>query len=172
MNENDEIIVEISADYLFLIILADKKTIGEIINDINKTTKNNTIKYISQKINNSLDARKLELEEIFEKDVILDDGVEAAQCRTYAEDYKKDLYMLMSLEEDGEGLKFGFPKIDFGDEEYPENIAEKWLKQKVKKMPNGIKKNMQPIAIVGINQNILVVASKVKNKTNKISLKK
>lgn len=165
--DNQVTIIEITADYLCLVVLGDKATIDELITDINETVPNDPTKYISAKINTPLETKCLKLSESLGKDIMLDDGIESAQCRTYAEGYHKDTYMLMCVEEECDEFKLGFPKFDFGDEEYPDIVVENWLKKKVKKMPSGIKKNMKPIAVVGPKSNILVVATKIKNKKKK-----
>jgi len=165
--DNQVTIIEIAAEYLCLIVLGEKLTIDELIKDIEDNYPNDTTKYISVKINTPMENKRLELLNKFNKDIILDEGVESAQCRTYAEGYNKDIYMLMTLDENYEEsneIKFGFPKFDFGDEEYPENIIENWFKKKLKKSLYDIKKNIKPIAVIGSKSNILVVATKIKNK--------
>lgn len=171
MNSDNQVtIIEITADYLCLIVLGDKPTIEDLIDDIKSTNLETTTQHIAVKIDNPIANKCFELGEFLNKDknkfkhVILDDGVETAQCYTYAEGYHSQSYMLMSVNEDDNNYILGFPKFELGDEEDPEIIIEDWFKKKIKKLPSGIKKNMKLITVVGPQTNILVIATKIKNK--------
>ena len=73
----------------------------------------------------------------------------------------------MTLTENDCSYTLGYPKFDLGDEEDPETLVEDWFKKKIKKVPNGVKKNIKYITVVGTNTNILVVATKLKKKEKK-----
>lgn len=177
MNIDNQIsVIEITADYLCLIILGDKKSIDDLSMKLNVDKKNNT-EYISVKIdcpsatkcneliknlNGITDIDNFDINKI--KNVIIDDGVETAQCYTYAEGYNSQSYMLMSIIENDNEYILGYPKFELNDEEDPELIVEDWFKKKIKKLPSGFRKNMKLITVVGINTNILVLATKISNK--------
>lgn len=171
--DNQVTIIEITADYLCLIVLGDKMTIEDLIEDVKLANPDNLTQYIAVKIDNPIANKCFELEGILNngketfKNISLDDGVETAQCYTYAEGYHSQSYMLMNVYEDDTKYVLGFPKFELGDEEDPEIIIEGWFKKRVKRLPSGIKKNMKLITVVGPQTNILVIATKIKNKKKK-----
>ena len=174
MNVDNQVrIIEITADYLCLIVLSDKMTIDDLIDDIKVVSQNDSTHYVAVKIDNPIANKCFELSEILNKDkqkiktVVLDDGIETAQCYTYAEGYHNQSYMLMNVQEDDSKYILGFPKFELGDEEDPEIIVEGWFKKRVNRLPSGIKKNMKLITVVGPQTNILVIATKIKNKKKK-----
>lgn len=179
--DNQVTVIEITADYLCLVVLGDKSSIENLIYDMKNTCSSenprDNIQYIAVKIdypsankcyeltkslNNGIDIEELDTTKI--KNVVIDDGVETAQCYTYAEGYHSQLYMLMSITEQDNAYVLGYPKFELSDEEDPEILVEEWFKKKVRKMPAGLKKNMKLITVVGANTNILVIATKINNK--------
>lgn len=175
--DNQVTVIEISADYLCLIILSDRTTMDELIEEIRSVNPIDKTQYISVKIDNPSANKSNELMRLLNesssesdprtKSVLIDDGVEVAQCYTYAEGYSSKTYMLMTLTENDCSYTLGYPKFDLGDEEDPETLVEDWFKKKIKKVPNGVKKNIKYITVVGTNTNILVVATKLKKKEKK-----
>lgn len=174
-NDNQVTIIEIPADYLCLVILGDKVTIDNLVDELEKTNNTQTVKYISIKISEPIANKCHELTKFLNKGidieisnetkiVLLDDGVESAQCYTYAEGYNNQLHMLMIMSEEENSYILGFPKFELGEEEDPEILIEKWFKKKINKLPSGIKRNMKIITVVGSSSNILVIATKIKNK--------
>lgn len=180
--DNQVTIIEIIADYMCLVTISDKLTIDNLIDDLNDNNvvdqtsniQNELIKYISIKIDEPIANKCYDLMNQYNDDldknklitVISDDGVESAQCYTYAEGYNNQLYMLMTLtsNKNKDQYTLGFPKFDLNDDEEPETLVEEWFKKKIKKIPLGLKKNMKMITVVGSNANILVLASKIINK--------
>lgn len=182
--DNQMTVIEITADYLCLVVLGDKSSIENLIYDMKNTCSSenltNNIQYIAVKIdypsankcyeltkslNNVTDIEESDTTSITKiKNVIIDDGVETAQCYTYAEGYHSQLYMLMSITEQDNSYILGYPKFELSDEEDPEILVEEWFKKKVRKIPAGLKKNMKLITVVGSNTNILVIATKINNK--------
>lgn len=179
--DNQVTIIEITADYLCLVVLGDKTTIEDLIEDIKLANPTDSTQYIAVKIDDPTANKCWELtKQICDskitdanntktnmKTVFVDDGVETAQCYTYAEGYHSQSYMLMNVHEEDDKFILGYPKFELGDEEDPEIIVEGWFKKKVKRLPSGIKKNMKLITVVGSQSNILVIATKVKNKKKK-----
>lgn len=171
--DNQVTIIEITADYLCLVVLGDKMTIDELIEDIKLANPTDSTQYIAVKIDHPTANKCMELSDFLNcnknqtKNIILDDGVETAQCYTYAEGYHCQTYMLMNISEEDTKYILGYPKFELGDEEDPEIIIEGWFKKKVKRLPSGIKKNMKLITVVGAETNILVIATKIKNKKKK-----
>lgn len=173
MNTDNQVtIIEISADYLYLVVLGDKMTIDDVIEDIKLANPADSTQYIAVRIDNPIANKCIELETLNSdnkkpKNIILDEGVETAQCYTYAEGYHCQSYMLMTVNENDNSYVLGYPKFELGDEEDPEIIIEGWFKKRVKRLPGGIKKNMKLITVVGPQTNILVIATKIKNKKKK-----
>lgn len=175
--DNQVTVIEITADYLCLIVLGDKSSIENLISDISDESEDK-IQYIAVKIDCPSATKCNELVKILNKDidvenisninkikhVRIDDGVETAQCYTYAEGYHSQLYMLMTIIENDDSYLLGYPKFELEDEEDPEILVENWFKKKIKKLPTGLKKNMKLITVVGANTNILVIATKINNK--------
>lgn len=185
MNVNDQAtIIEITADYLFLVILGDKLSIDMMIADLKKNDISDTTQYFSVKIDDPTANKCYEIMKTINKNVnidienidmnmtdynkiksvIVDDGVESAQCYTYAEGYNNQSYMLMTLLEQDGTYVLGYPKFELLEEVDPEIIAENWLKKRIKKIPAGIRKNMKLVTVVGENANILVMATKITKK--------
>lgn len=176
--DNQVTVIEISADYLYLIVLGERSLINNFIKDIKTQNPTDTTQYIPVKINYPIANKCYELSKTLNnnidiellpslknvKNVIIDDGIEVAQCYTYAEGYTSELYMLMTLVEENGTYVLGYPKFDLGDEEDPEAVIEEWFKKKVKKISKSIKKNIKYITVVGESTNILVIATQLKNK--------
>lgn len=171
--DNQVTIIEIPADYLCLVVLGDKGTIDELITNMKSENPTDTTHHIAVKIDDPSASKCSELytslneEDTKKKNVIIDDGVETAQCYTYGEGYGSQTYMLMHVHEENDKYIFGYPKFELEDGEDPEIIIEKWFKRKVKKLPSGIKRNMKLITVAGNKSNILVIATKIKNKKKK-----
>ena len=132
--DNQVTVIEITADYLCLVVLGDKSSIENLISDMKNTIPQN-IQYIAVKIdypsankcyeltkslNNGIDIEESDTANI--KKVIIDDGVETAQCYTYAEGYHSQLYMLMNITEQDNSYVLGYPKFELNDEEDPEDV--------------------------------------------------
>ena len=171
MNDDNVSIIEITADYLYLIILGDKVKIDNLINIINNNNNNlNKTIYISVKIDTPVAHKcdeyfnilNLNKENNKYKHIVLDDSIEMSQCCTYAEGYSNQLYMIMCIVEEDMKYILGYPKFELGDEEDPELIIVNWFKKNTNTIPNGIKKNIKLITVVGPQTNILVVATKIK----------
>lgn len=172
--DNQVTVIEITADLLYLIVLGDLTSIEKFINDIKKNNPSDTTEYMPVKIDNPSANKCHDImsdinDNMMSKTVIIDDGVESAQCYTYAEGYNNQLYMIMTLNKIDEQEKYllSYPKFELVDDGDPDEIVENWFKKKVKKIPKGIKKNMKLITVVGTNANILVIATKLSNKTKK-----
>lgn len=105
--------------------------------------------------------------DIHKKYVIPDEGVETAQCLTYADIscndtiisrqkiHNKDLMMLMVMIESDTHYKLSFPVLQLDEEENPDKLISKWLKDH--NIDNLVKElTIRPINIVGNEHDILV----------------
>jgi hypothetical protein len=163
MADNQVTIIEVTADFLMLVILGEKKLINEFISDLNQI---NDIKYIAVKISDPIADKCYELNnENLNLNYIIDDGVESAQCYTYADGHDKNTYMIMTITTLNNINILSYPKFELDDDcDDPENIIIQWFKSTIKKVPYGIKKNIKLITIVGIESNILVISTQLKSK--------
>ena len=141
--------------------MGEKRLIDELINEFSKKNYDNNIKYIAVKISEPVADKLYEINK--NEEYIIDDGIESAQCYTYAEGYDKNLYMIMSIKKQGNINMLGYPKFEISEEDDdPEDIVLNWIKSNTNKIPNGIKKNIKLITVVGIDSNILVVSTKIR----------
>jgi len=167
--DNQVTIIEITADFLYIVVLGDKSSIDDLIANIKKSHNSNETKYIAVKMDipSAKKCFEMNTSQKSSKHTIIDDGVESAQCYTYAEYCQKQLYMLMTIEDKVTNNVFGFPKIELSNDEDPEIIVENWFKKYVKHVPTEIKKNLKLTGVVGIDTNILVAATKINHNSKK-----
>jgi hypothetical protein len=164
MSEDNQVtIIEVTADYLLLVILGETALINDLIYELNKNNYDENIKYICLKIDEPLANECFELSNKHNMDYIIDNGVESAQCYTYAEGYNKNLYMVVTITNLNNKYIIGYPKFNLTNEDDdPENIILNWFKKQTKKIPKGAKKNMKLVTVVGIDTDILVISTKIK----------
>ena len=91
------------------------------------------------------------------KYIVLDEGVEAAQCFTYGEDYKK-CAMLLEVVKEGSYFKVSFPVLPLKEEADPDELISHWIvSHKVSDIATNV--TIKPINIVGTTHDILVFAA-------------
>ena len=167
MDDNGVPVIEVSANYIYLIILGDKKNVVKLVEDLNglNPDKKDTI-YYATKIDTPL-AQECYSNVVpslggvnMSMSVAMADGAEVAQCYTLAHgrQYHSDLYMVTVLEQE---MSFGFPKFDLANESYPEKMVVGWFNKNVSYVPKGVRKSMEPITVVGTNNDILIVACRM-----------
>ena len=170
MNKETEKI-SVKAESLLLIIVGQKNIMELLIKDLKNNEKE---KYILTKISHPSAHKSLELMKSLnniedenllnsttQKPVLIDDGVECAQCHVYGDgSYSSDSYMLQQVIDNGDYYTLGFLKFPLGEEDNPETIIEEWFKKNTGKAPNGIKKNTKLVTVAGINSDILVVTTR------------
>ena len=155
---NNEItIIEISADYIYLIIVGNDKLIEQFVNTLNDTNKNS--EFISAKINTPTATICYDLSQKINKNITIDNGVEIAQCYTYAEGYDSENHIIMIINNDSKPSVLGFPKMELNDDGDPEKTIFDWIKNHTNKIPKSIKKSLKPITLVGANDEILVFSA-------------
>jgi hypothetical protein len=142
---------------------------------IQEILRNDAIKRITDS-NRSKSKDKISKEIIDENDiescikyVELDEGIETAQCLTYADitdnnsvkrkTPAKNLSMLMVLNEADTHYKLSFPVLQLDEEENPDKLISGWLKEH--NLENDIVKELviRPTTIVGKEHDILVFAA-------------
>ena len=187
---NDELTTIIAADYMYLIILGDEKTIGRLVNKLNYDAKKNNLS--KRFIINNIDvtcAEMLDNEDIqniltkeakkkikknnkdngenktvsdinidiHKKYVVIDEGIETAQCLTFAEGYK-NYFMLMEIINEPTCYKVSFPILQLDEEVNPDELISDWITD------NGVSDiakdlTVKPVNIVGTDHDILVFAA-------------
>jgi hypothetical protein len=179
----------ISADYMYLIFLGNKNIISKIVNKLNIAENNKSTKYKNIKIANKniyimtelsnpcIDI--LETEQIKnilstnKKYIIMDDGVETAQCLTYADISESDSYnlkrkikinaddlmMIMVLFPSDTHYKLSYPILHLDEEENPDKLVSKWLSDHDISKADVSVVSIEPVKIVGKEHDILVFSA-------------
>ena len=138
--------------------LLDEKHIQDIlINDAKNIISNNQSK--NDMIEYDIDRYK--------KYIVFNEGVETAQCLTYADilstenSYYKNNSMLMELINTDTYYKLSYPILQLGEEVNPDDLISSWI------INNGIASlakelTIKPVNIVGTDHDILVFAAYIK----------
>ena len=167
-------IIEIIAEYIYLVIIGNKTTLKNFAINLKKNINNN---------NNNINfiITRLDIPILFEYDNIIkntkkmlkiDNSIESAQSYAYAQEsfiLKKekkisnkqnnndnDNYMLMMIEND----ILRFPKIDLIEED-PEKMIIDWIKKYNGYVPDIIKHTIKPLSLIGLDDEILVYSAKL-----------
>jgi hypothetical protein len=172
-NKTNTNIIEIIAEYIYLVIIGNKTTLKNFAMNLKKNVNNSEVNFI---------ITRLDIPILFEYDNIikntkkiikLDNSIESAQSYAYAQEsfilkkerkisYKqnnnndKDKYMLMMIEND----VLRFPKIDLLEED-PEKMIIDWIKKYNRHVPDIIKHTIKPLSLVGLDDEILVYSAKL-----------
>lgn len=155
-------VIEISADYIYLVIIGTKENLKEFSKKIKKYCKDDNKKFIVTRLDIPI-SFKYNIDNI-------DIGTESAQSYAFAQEQfifpKKNKkfkehdtdanYMLMMV--DNNILRF--PKIDLLEED-PEKIIHDWMKKNYGSVPDGIKNTVKPLSLVGYDNDILVYSAKI-----------
>jgi len=160
-------IIEITAEYIYFVIVGDKKKIQTFIKNVEKHNKNKEIntKFIITRLDIPILNEYDKIQKKLKKEIRLDYSIESAQSYAFAQeqfifpDRKKIFkendsninYMVMIVEDD----MLRFPKIDLTDED-PEKMIIEWIKKYNGHLPAQLKKTIKPLSLVGYNKDILV----------------
>lgn len=169
-NKNKQTIIEISADYIYFVIIGEKKILKDFskqletyCNDPNKT-------FIITRLDIPLLFRYDKIKKNYNNIKIIDNAIESAQSYAFAqeqfifpkqnkkfiEEDKTINHMLMVI--DNNILRF--PKIDLIDED-PEQMIIEWIKKNYGSIPEQLKKSIKPLSLVGYDNEILVYSAKI-----------
>ena len=168
MSDND--ITVITADFMYLVVIADLKKHESIVSKLNTKNaniNNDNYKYLITGIDNPCASIEDDLiYDLFDNDKTKDkcikfgEGVEPAQTLTFAEGYNKSYHILLEIEELSNEICVRYPKLNLEDETEPEKLISSWIKKK------GLASIMdkliiRPVNIVGSDNEILVFAARV-----------
>lgn len=175
-------IIEVIADYIYFVITGPLNSVNKFINNISVNKKYNDRKFIPLRIDIPIAFSCENLEKIHNIKIIIDEGTESAQSFAFArhsfihdksninEDIinYESIYMLIELElildnnnNEDEYYKLKFPKLELQDNDDPEEVLLKWVKNSGCKVSNNMKKTIKPITLVGCNEDILVYTAKI-----------
>lgn len=162
----------VKTESMYLVIVGHVRMMEQLVNELNSKCKDPREKFVTTKISypsahKSLDLMKslnnVEDESLLnsttQKPVLVDDGVEYAQCHTYADGaYDAESYMLQIVTDNTEYYTLSFLKFPFGEDDNPDSVAEQWFRKNVDKVVS--KKAVKLITVAGPNSDILVVGVK------------
>ena len=128
MDENKATVI--TADYMYLVFVGSQEILKKISNKLNNIQKKNF--YIIHNIDVpciNLVEDKTVLNTFKNNYLILDEGIEMAQCLVYAEYQKQNVSIMMSISKTEINNVISFPILQIDDEENPEKIISLWLKK-------------------------------------------
>lgn len=176
MFDQDEPTTIIAADFMYLIIIGNQHIITKITNHINTHITNYNNHKLCIQINidtpcsNTLDKKQLSniidnnsdfnFEFSNSKYAIIEEGVETAQCLTFA-DFSNNVcniskyQIIMFINDHNSHFSLSFPILNLDEEVNPDDLITKWFKDN--NLSNIINHmNIKPINIVGNQHDILV----------------
>jgi len=171
---NDDITV-ITADYMYLVIIANTDKLEDILCELNfRLSNNRRCKYMSICIDFPVACiNYTEIYDMFReyypdklRSILIDkcikfgEGVEPAQTLTFAEGYNKSYHILLEIEDTDTDIFVRFPKLNLEDETEPEKLISSWVNA------NNLEYVMdkliiRPVNIVGSDNEILVFAARI-----------
>ena len=194
-NVNDMTTI-IAADYMYLIILGDDDVIRKIVNKLNKQSKEKKINtqytmcridkpcaelldddYIQNILINEAknivpDSKSDKTDsdiDRYKKYIIFDEGIETAQCLTYADilsteisyykkNNKENNSMLMEFIDTKTYYKISYPILQLGEEVNPDDLISSWIiNNNIVSLAKDL--TIKPVNIVGTDHDILVFAA-------------
>jgi len=196
-NVNDMTTI-IAADYMYLIILGDDDVIHKIVNKLNKQSKEKKINtqytmcridkpcaelldddYIQNILINeakdTVSTNKSDNNIVdsdidrYKKYIVFDEGIETAQCLTYADILSTDISyyknnnkennsMLMELIDTNTYYKISYPILQLGEEVTPDDLISAWIiNNDIVSLAKDL--TIKPVNIVGTEHDILVFAA-------------
>ncbi len=170
INKNTNII-EIIAEYIYLVIIGDKETLKNFSINLKKNISDLHVQFIITRLDIPILFEYDKITENAKKILKIDNSIESAQSYAYAQESfiltkekkifhknnnTKENYMLMMIEND----TLRFPKIDLIEED-PEKMIIDWIKKYNGFVPDIIKHTIKPLSLVGLDDEILVYSAKI-----------
>jgi len=168
--KSKQTIVEISADYIYLVIIGEKENLQKFVQEIQTVCSDPKKKFIITRLDIPILFKYDYLKKNYQNIKLLDTGIESAQSYAFAQEQfifpkqnKKFIqndpllnHMLMIIDDN----ILRYPKIDLIDEDPEESIID-WFKKTYGFIPEQIKKTMKPLSLVGYDNEILVYYAKI-----------
>jgi len=171
-SEKTTSIVEIIAEYMYLVIIGEKNDLKEFVNNLKNNVIDDKKKFIITRLDIPILFEYDKIQKTAKKELIVDMGIESAQSYAYAQEpfilprcnKKKQLkmdhtenYMLMIIDDN----ILRFPKIDLTEED-PEKMIIDWMKKyNGGNVPEKFIKTIKPLSLVGFDDEILVYSGKI-----------
>jgi hypothetical protein len=169
-NKKDkQTIIEISADYIYLVIIGKKENLKQFINNI-KYYKDDNKQFIISRLDIPILFSFDKIKKNYTNIQLLDRSIESAQSYAFAQEQFIFPKMNRKLLEEDKSINhmimlidnniLRFPKIDLNEED-PEKVIFDWLKKYCGFVNEEIKKTIRPLSLVGYNNEILVYSAKI-----------
>jgi len=171
-SEKSASIVEIMAEYMYLVIIGEKNDLKDFVNNLKSNVFDEKKKFIITRLDIPILFEYDKIRKNAKKELIVDMGIESAQSYAYAQEpfilprsnKKKQLkmdhtenYMLMIIDDN----ILRFPKIDLTEED-PEKMIIDWIKKyNGGAVPEKFIKTIKPLSLVGFDDEILVYSGKI-----------
>ncbi len=169
-NKNKQTIIEISASYIYLVIIGEKKNLKEFSKQLETYCNDPNKSFIITRLDIPLLFRYDKIKKNYNNIKLIDNGTESAQSYAFAQEQfifpkqnKKFIeddttinHMLMMIDND----ILRFPKIDLIDEDPKQMICE-WIKKNYGSVPEQLKKTIKPLSLVGYDNEIIVYSAKI-----------
>lgn len=174
MKKNKTNVIEISADYIYFVMIGTKKDLLGFIKNMERynkeNNKENNKKFIITRLDIPIIYLYDKIEKKSNKELKLDYSIESAQSFAFAQEQfifpcekkkfiENDMannYTIMLIDDD----VLRFPKIELIDED-PEKMIIEWIKKNNGFIPTHIKKTIKPLSLVGYDKDILVYMAKL-----------
>jgi hypothetical protein len=167
---NKQTIVEISADYIYLVIIGKKENLKQFSYELQKYCNDPTKNFLITRLDIPILFRYDKIKKNYKNISLIDNGIESAQSYAFAQEQfifpkqnKKFIeedttinHMLMVIDDN----ILRFPKIDLIDED-PKQMIMDWIKKNYGSVPEQLKKSMKPLSLVGYDNEILVYTAKI-----------
>jgi len=167
---NKQTIIEISADYIYLVIIGKKEDLNKFSKELQIFCKDPTKFFLITRLDIPILFRYDKIKKKYNNISIIDNGIESAQSYAFAQEQfifpkqnkkfiEEDLsinHMMMMIDD----TILRFPKIDLIDED-PELMIMDWIKKYYGSIPEQIKKSIKPLSLVGYDNEILVYTAKI-----------
>ncbi len=169
-NRTKQTVIEISADYIYLVIIGRKDNLRDFSKKIEKYCNDSTKKFIVTRLDIPILFRYDKIKRYYQNIDLIDTGTESAQSYAFAQEqfifprqnkkFKENdsssNHMLMMVDDN----ILRFPKIDLVDED-PEKMIHDWIRKNYGSIPEEIKKTIRPLSLVGYDNDILVYTAKI-----------
>lgn len=160
-------IIEIYADYIYYIIIGEKKMVNNIMTILANEKVDNYVEYISVKANVPLAIHKENIEKLKNIVITLDPIVEEAHAKAYSLCDMKTAYMMLYLKKIDNKYILTFPRYIMVDGDDPEKgIINEFSRLSNNKITHLLENTISLHDIIGIKKDTLLYMSILKSQNN------
>ncbi len=163
-------VVEISADYIYLVIIGSKENLETFSNQLQNTCNDPNKNFLVTRLDVPILFKYNKIKSKYKNLELIDTSIESAQSyacaqeqfifarqnKKFTEEDTSLNHMLMMVDDN----ILRFPKIDLIDED-PEKMIGDWIKKHYGSIPEQLKKTIKPLSLVGYDNEILVYSAKL-----------